>query len=812
MRIWPRKKLKVDTFGGKIPKIYCSQGRTNVLTTNHVFVTLSKISKMKKAIISLFIFFLIGLGILSSCFSQEISSSPKAITSLQVTGNLTVSSATVLSKIQTRAGQDFSQQQLDEDLKRLYATGYFMDIKIDLRETPEGMTVIFNVKERPIIESVSFEGNRIFRSEKLAKSISSKANDFLDPRQIKQDISEIARMYKDRGYNQVGIEDKVDVDPATNYAKVKFLIKEEFRVRIRRVYTEGNRAYSRAKLLRLVKTKSTGIFRSGVFKPEVLEEDVERLKVFYQNSGYMDITISTSIESDKRGRWMYVRFKIDEGKKYLVGDINFSGNTVYKNEEIKRKLRMTRYKPFSQEGLRQDISNIQSLYFDKGYISVEVEVRTQIVENTDKIGIEYKIIENEIAYVEKIDVRGNVKTKDLVIRRELRLFPGDKFDGRKLKRSKGRLNNLGYFEEINFDIEPGTTPDKKNLVVSVKETKTGEFSFGAGYSSVDQFVGFVEVVQRNFDIFNFPYFTGAGQSLRLRTQIGTVRQDFELSFTEPWIFGYPYSFGFDLYQRTREREHDIGYAYDEDRQGGDLRVGKEFTDYTRGDLVYRMDKIKISNIVSNVSDDLRSEEGDNTISSLLFKLTQDTRDNVFEPKEGYVISGSVECAGGPFGGDKDFARYIVATNWFFTHFEKLVLELRLRGGIAGDYGDSSSVPIYERFYAGGANTIRGYKERRVGPKDANTDDPIGGEAMLLGTVEYSFPIVENIKGAVFYDTGNVWSQASDFASGTFKSSVGTGVRINTPIGPIRLDFGYGLDPDPGEKKAGRFHFSMGQRF
>ncbi len=755
---------------------------------------------------------LLAFSVAMHGISRGADAQTPAVSSIQVLGNVAVSSATILSKIKTRPGQEFSQRELDEDLKRLYATGYFTDIKLDLRETTEGMAVIFNVKERPIIESIAFEGNRIFKKEKLEKAIGSKVNDFLNPRQVKQDIDEISRLYKDKGYQQIKVEDVAEVDPETNYARVKFLINEQFRARIKKISIEGNRAYTRAKILKLVRTKIAGFFRSGIFKPEVLEEDEDRIKIFYQNAGYMDVETSSSVEYDKKGKWIYITFKIMEGKKYLANEIDISGNTVYKIEEIKKVLKMTQDKPFSQEGLRQDISNIQGLYFDKGYISAEVGVKTQLIENTDRINIIYSIAEHEVAYVEKIDIRGNTKTRDVVVRRELRLHPGECFEGSKLKRSKERLSNLGYFEEINFDIEPGTAPNRKNLIVSVKETKTGEFSFGGGYSSVDQFVGFVEITQRNFDLFNFPYFTGAGQNLRLRAQIGTVRQDYELSFTEPWIFGHPYSFGFDLYQRTREREHDIGYAFDESRRGWALRLGKEFTDYTRGDLAYRLDKIKISDIDPAVSEDLKKEEGDNTISAVLFRLTQDTRNNIFDPMAGYVASGSIECAGGPFGGDKDFLRYIGTTSWYFAHFEKLVLELRLRGGIVDDFGDSTYVPIYERFFAGGANTIRGYKERRVGPKDANTGDPIGGEAMLLGTAEYSFPMVENIKGAVFYDTGNVWAKASDFASGSLKSSVGMGVRIKTPIGPIKLDFGYPLDTDPGEKRSGRFHFSMGQRF
>ncbi|MCX7661435.1 MAG: outer membrane protein assembly factor BamA, partial [Candidatus Omnitrophica bacterium] len=356
----------------------------------------------------------------------------------------------MLSKIRSKPGQLFSQKEIEEDLKRLYATGYFSDIKVDLREAAEGVIIIFNVKERPVIESISFEGNRIFKKEKLEKVIGSKVNDFLNPRQLKEDVNEIIRIYKDRGYTQIDVQDIVDVDPQTNYAKIKFLINEKFRARIKNIYIEGNKAFSKRKILKLIKTKPAGIFRTGVFKSEVFEEDIEKLKTFYQNSGYIDIKVDHLVEYDKKGRWIFITLKINEGIKYFVNQIEISGNTVYSVDEIRKVLKMTEGKTFRQEGLREDLIRIQELYFDKGYIHADVEVKTLTVGGTDKINVRYLIKENEVAYVERIDIRGNVRTKDVVIRRELRIYPGERFDGRKLKRSRERLNNLGYFEEINF--------------------------------------------------------------------------------------------------------------------------------------------------------------------------------------------------------------------------------------------------------------------------------------------------------------------------------------------------------------------------
>ena len=414
----------------------------------------------------------------------------------------------------------------------------------------------------------------------------------------------------------------------------------------------------------------------------------------------------------------------------------------------------------------------------------------------------------------KIKIRGNVKTKDVVIRRELRIHPGERFDGEKLRRSKERLQNLGFFEEVSYDTEDTPSPDKKDLVVEVKESKTGAFSFGGGYSTVDQFVGFVEIEQKNFDWKNWPYFTGAGQDLRFRASIGTITSGFDLSFTDPWVFDYPVSFGFDAYKRSHKRDEDVGYGYDEDVTGGDLRLGKEISEYLRGDLTYRIDRIDISNITDNATNDLKKDVGKNTISSLTPALTFDSRDNVFDTRKGDLLTGSVDWAGGPFGGDKDYWKFFGRASHYFPLPRDSTLELRVRVGLSKPYGDSDSIPIYERFFAGGAYTIRGYEERAVGPVDPASKDPLGGESMLVGNIEYTYPLFSFLKAAAFYDIGNVWAKMNDIGSGGLKSGFGLGVRIRTPIGPILLDYGIPLNKAPGEdkKSSGRFHFSASHGF
>jgi outer membrane protein insertion porin family len=285
------------------------------------------------------------------------------------------------------------------------------------------------------------------------------------------------------------------------------------------------------------------------------------------------------------------------------------------------------------------------------------------------------------------------------------------------------------------------------------------------------------------------------------------------SFTEPWIFNRPISAGFDAFHNTHDKSTDVGYAYDEKRTGGDLRLGREFGEYVKGDVMYKIENVDIRDIDESASNDLKKEEGSNVISSLTLGVSRDTRDNIYSPTRGTVLGGSVGCAGGPFGGDKNFVRITANASQYVSFFKKAVLELSLRGGIVDPFSDSDDVPIYERFFAGGADTIRGYKERAVGPVDTVTREPLGGEATLIGNLEVTYPLLDFIKGAVFYDIGNVWAKVSDFGKGNFYSGFGVGVRVKTPIGPIKLDYGWPTKLAPGEdKKEGQFHFSMSHGF
>jgi len=764
--------------------------------------------------------------------SQDEASVPQGegqpvVTAVEIKGNTSVSTTSILSKLKTRTGAPYAENISSDDLKRLYLLGFFEDIQIDTEPFKGGVKVVITVRERPVIEKLAFKGFRRVKIRKIEKEgagfgmsadkqLRTKEGGSLDDAALSEDVRTIGEWYEKAGYPDAQVSYDVQTDPQTNKITVTFTSVEGKRARIANVYVEGNTAFKDRRIVKLMKSKRAWLFNRGVLKEETLSEDMERVAAFYRKNGYADVTVDYDTKStDRKARLLYITVNVTEGRQYHVGTVEIKGN-----QDIGRDLIMKELKDaapasvFSQEGVRQDIARVQSLYFDKGYISAVVQETVSLNPDTGKVDVAYAIQENEIAYVNRINMRGNVKTKDIVIRRELRIHPGDRFDGTKLKRSRERLQNLGYFEEINYDIEDTDDPAKKDLVVDVKEAKTGAFSFGGGYSTVEEFVGFIEVQQKNFDWKNFPYFTGAGQDLKARASFGTVSQGFDLSFTEPWLFDYPVSFGFDLYKRSRERESDLGYGYDEDVTGGDLRLGKELSEYVRGGLTYRYEEIEITNISETATQDLKDEEGSNTISSLTPSLTYDSRDNVFDTHSGDVLSASLETAGGVFGGDKDFWKVFCRGSHFFPLFRQSSLEARLRVGVADTYGSTERVPIYDRFFAGGAYSIRGYEERVIGPLDAVSEDPLGGESMVIGNIEYTYPLLEFLKVAAFYDTGNVWAKAGDIGSDKLFSSVGLGVRIKTPIGPIMLDYGIPLDTAPGEEDPGngKFHFSASHGF
>ncbi len=748
--------------------------------------------------------------------AAPLTAQSKMVKGIDIVGNKSIGVAAILAKIKTRVGQPYIENVVSDDLKRLYNTGYFFDVKVDKQDVEGGYKVVITLVEKPIVEEITFSKLRYFNKRALETKMKTKKGKFLDNKSLKDDVNTIEEMYAKKGLSQAKVEVETFNDETTNKASLHFIVREGYRVKVKTINVVGNIAYSDRKIIRVIKSRRAWLFNSGHLKEDVLEEDMDRIKAFYEQNGYIDAKANYTVDYLNQGR-VVININLEEGKRYYVGDLVIAGNSIASEHEIKAA--MTTIKPgniFSRAKLEEDVNNIQTMYFDMGRIFAKANESTSLNNENGRVDVRLDIEEGGLAYIDKIKIQGNTTTRDIVIRRELRMYPGDQFDGKKLRRSKERLRNLGYFEDVGFDIEDTENSEMKNLIVQVKEAKTGSFSFGGGYSTVDQLVGFVEIEQKNFDITNWPRFTGGGQNLLLRAEAGSTRRNLQLSFTEPWLFDYPISGGFDVYHLQRDKERDVGYAYDEKRMGGTLRLGKQISEYVSAGVSYNLQNIEISDMDSGVSADLAAEEGKNTVSTIGFNINQDYTDSVYNPTKGWVWSNGVDLAGGFLAGDKDFYRYQTKGSYYVPikiRSTGTVLELRGRAGVVKAYGDSERVPIFERFFAGGARTIRGYNERKVGPLDPLTADPIGGEAMLIGNIEYTVPIIEIVKLAAFFDIGNVWAKTSDFATGGYKSGTGLGLRIKTPIGPVNLDYAYPLNDEPGEEtRSGKFYFSVSRGF
>jgi outer membrane protein insertion porin family len=478
---------------------------------------------------------------------------------------------------------------------------------------------------------------------------------------------------------------------------------------------------------------------------------------------------------------------------------------------------------FTPKGLGKDTEMVEDFYGGRGYIDVTTSSRNLNVlrianTETGTMDIEFKIEEGQKSYIERIDIRGNTKTKDKVIRRELAVSPGELFDMVRVKVSKQRLEGLDYFEKVDARPEPADAPNRKNLVIGVDEKKTGNLTLGAGFSSVDSVVGYVELTQGNFDLFKPPTFTGGGQKFRLRVQLGTTRQDYIASFVEPWFLGRKLALGVDLYYRELDYQSLNDY-YDEFRGGGKVGLTRALgTDRLIGSVSYTLEEAKIkltSDGETNAPPTEKDEAalGWSTLSRGKVSLAYDTRGAGQLPNKGQRTEASAELVGGPLGGDKNFYKLELHTGWYFKGlFPGHVLEVVGSAGVAQAIDHDTDVPFYERYYLGGLYTMRGFKYRAVSPYQQSvtgSPEPIGGDTYWFGSVEYSIPIIERLRIAFFYDIGDVQANPWHWDTGSYSDNYGVGIRLNLPIGPLRLDYGIPINHDQFSGSSGRFQFGVG---
>lgn len=731
------------------------------------------------------------------------------ITEVVIEGNQIISTNTILSKMKLQKGAALAQETVNDDLKRLYATGFFQDIRINVDEMPDGYKLIVVVDEKPVVREIVIGGFSRFKEDKLRKSFGVLEGQILDERLIKQGVEAIRKMYADKGYRFVDVDSKIDINAQAKEARVTVRIIEGEKYKVKQINFEGNEAFSDKQLNKLMKTKKDKWFNSGIFKEEYFQKDMERILLNYQKEGYLDARVSHDFEYDKDAQAIVITIAIEEGQHYVTGEIKFEGNRLFPEAEIWQKLDMLPGLTYSQYYLFQDIENIRDYYYERGYMEARVVPDIKLNKDTGKVDVLYQISEGDISFVEKVIIRGNTKTRDIVIRRELRIRPGERFDGAKIQKSKQRLENLGFFEEVTFDTEPGSEPNRRNVVFRVKEKRTGELSFGGGVSSIDRFVGFAEISQKNFDLMNWPRFTGGGQSLSVSARVGSITQDYTISFVEPYLFNKPISLGVDLFNTFRDNRN---VDFDERRTGGSVTVSKALNDSWRIGTGYTLERVELDSISDDAPSTVKNFAGTNWLSRIKLFGVYDTRDSVFNPTKGMVVRLSLDFVGSFLGGDQDFYTTDVSLTKYWTIFEKHLLEYKARLGTSDSFGSSSEVPIFDRFYAGGLGTVRGYNYRRVGPIESG--DAVGGESIALTSLEYTFPVprLEGFRGVAFIDAGHVNRDSYKIDIGEFAVSVGPGVKIKTPLGPVAFYYGLPIFNKDTKDENGRFEFSLSRGF
>ncbi len=722
------------------------------------------------------------------------------IAEILVAGNNRIEADAIKKNIETALGDVFLAKNLAADLKSIFSMGYFDDVKIEADDGPKGKIITIRVKEKPTIRVIRITGNKVFDDEEIMENLNLKTGSILNIFKVRSNIERIEELYKNKNYHNVKVTYNIH-ELEHNQADLEFVVKEGEKVRIKRIIFEGNKKYSGKKLKGMMKSSEKGFFSwltsSGELNKEDLSQDVAKLAAFYHNNGYIQTRVGEP-HIEYKDNWIDITIKIFEGPQFMVGNVDIAGDIILSKEELKKNLKIVREKFYNREVVRNDVLVLTDVYSDEGYAYAEIFPR--IEENLDKlqVNITYSIDKGKQVYFEKIIISGNTKTRDKVIRRELKVYEQELYSGRRLKQGVRNLYRLDYFEDIKINTSKGSSDDMMILNVNVTEKPTGMLSFGGGYSNVENFFVMASIAQNNL--------FGRGQILQLKAQLGGKTTRYTLSFTEPWLFDIPLSAGVDLYDWQTDYD-----TYDKDSKGGGFRLSYPVFDFTRAYLSYAFDLSDIKNIDEEEASDLVKEsKGENTKSSVSAALRYDSRDRIFNPTEGSQHSISVQYAG--IGGDIGFTKYLAETGWYFPLFKGTVGFLHAKTGYVNKHSGKKLFD-YDRFYLGGMNSLRGFDWRDISSIDEN-GEKIGGNKFVQFNVEYLIPLIKKagIVGVIFYDTGNVYDNDENIDLGNLRKSAGYGFRWYSPLGPIRIENGYILDPKEGENRGGRWEFTMGTAF
>ncbi len=734
---------------------------------------------------------------------------------VRIDGLERVSDQLVRSKLEVQAGQAYNPRAVSRDIRRLYELGFFTHIQADLVEEGSGVTLTYVVAEKQVIEKVLILGNRKIKDRRILSALSMREGDPFIPEAYEEERQALIDLYEGKGFANTTV-DVVAERVGPSRMRLSYTINEGKKAKIRSIKFVGNDVLSTHKLRKLMGTKRAWWFLGGKYEEEKLEYDLQQVLDNYGNYGRLEADITrTDLLYTDNGKGMDLTIYLAEGPEYHLENLDINGNIVFDDDELLKIVEVEAGDVHDKSQVEKDAKELEDGYQDSGYVKASVAPIVTLNKETKTTRVTHKIAEGDLRYIREIKIIGNELTKDEVIRRSLALQPGERYDGSRLELSKRALQRTEYFETVRTNLDFADKQDLfTDIIFDVEEGKQGNFNFGAGFSTDDGLGGFSELHLNNFDLTNWPNFTGGGQQLALKLNVGTRRNQYTLSFTDPEFLGYPFALGFDLFDESYQVRGSSSYS--ENRQGGQLRLGKTLSNYVSMRTSLRYETNEIASLPIFVNPVIRRQGGESTTVSIRNEFERNTLNAFRDPSKGSKHILSLELAG--LGGDNDFYKLYMDSTWYrgIDEEEKWILSFRTREGYVAEYGNSDYVPLTDKFYAGGTATVRGYKNRDIGPTAKQfiffgDDFPLGGNLLWVGNLEMKYKLTEQIRFYSFVDAGGVWDD-NNIDLGEIKYSVGLGIGMEVPrLGPIRVDYGFPLNPDE-DQGSGRLHLISGIRF
>lgn len=730
------------------------------------------------------------------------ASPQERIARVEIVGNERIDKGFIANAIRTRENEVFDYEKIREDMKNVYKTGFFSDVQIDVKDGPDGKVVTFVVIERPPINAIYISGNKNIKTNDIRDKLKIKTNSVLNTEKLRESAEEIRKLYSEKGFYGTKVTYSIDY-PEGYRAEVRFSVQESEKALVKAITFKGNKNLKESKLRGVLKTREKGFFSwitgSGVLEEDALADDKRILEAFYHDSGYVRAKVSApEVTLSKDGKNITIAFSIDEGNIYKTGDISFKGDLFLSANELLPKMKSKKGDVFRSSRFQEDVLTLTDLYQDEGYAFVEVEPLTEVQDETKTVDITYDITKGPEVFFNRINVIGNVRTRDKVVRRELRFAEGERYSASRLKESKRRLRNTTFFKELDLKTVRTDEPDKVNLDVVVEEKPTGSLSMGVGYSSYDGAMISGSVSQENL--------FGTGRKVFLEATLSGITKEYNLSYVEPYLFDKDISAGVNVFNITRSFD-----TYDYRSTGGNVFLSRPLTDYVRTAVKYKFEEVNVRHIADDASSYIKAQAGQRSTSSVTLSLSKNTIDDILNPTKGDIGEVSLEFAGGPFFGDNEFYKFIASYGRYFPYRFGTAFFLRATAGTVRSYS-GQDIPVYERFFVGGMNTVRGFQYGEAGPLD-DTGEVIGAKNELIFNAEWIFPIYQpaGLKGVLFMDAGHGFNTEDGFLLKGIRTGAGLGIRWFSPLGPIRLELGFNLNPKKGERRS-VFDFMIGRSF